>query len=160
MSRLYVSQKNLPITPSSNLDLTLSPSNEVDLPTFTPVFGISNEVPVSNSVFNISNEIPSPDTIPIHKCCICLRGNIPSTNLVGCKHPVCTECVNDLDSLNCPECRQPLAQMYDYSEESIASNLISNAIDEEFRQRMLNVQSNAVDPETEDINELYTKYFV
>ncbi len=39
-------------------------------------------------------------------CCICYDEEIPTTNLLTCKHPVCGECTRGLQTPECPVCKR------------------------------------------------------
>ncbi len=39
-------------------------------------------------------------------CCVCYDQEIPTTNLLGCKHPLCGECIGQLRTPECPMCKQ------------------------------------------------------
>jgi hypothetical protein len=39
-------------------------------------------------------------------CCICYDTEIPTNNLLGCQHPVCSECIGQLRAPECPMCKK------------------------------------------------------
>jgi len=41
-------------------------------------------------------------------CCICYDEEIPTSNLLTCKHPVCGECTGQLQKAECPMCKKYL----------------------------------------------------
>ncbi len=41
-------------------------------------------------------------------CCICYDEEIPTSNLLMCKHPVCGECTGQLQKAECPLCKKYL----------------------------------------------------
>ena len=55
----------------------------------------------------IHQTIPTRPTAPTktETCCICYDEEIPTPNLLTCKHPVCGECVTQLQAPECPMCK-------------------------------------------------------
>ena len=45
------------------------------------------------------------DPVKTETCCICYDEEVPSTDLLKCKHPVCKECTPLLQKAECPLCR-------------------------------------------------------
>ncbi len=41
-------------------------------------------------------------------CCICYDEEIPTSNLLTCKHPICGECTGQLQKAECPFCKKYL----------------------------------------------------
>jgi hypothetical protein len=39
-------------------------------------------------------------------CCVCYDEEIPTTKLLGCKHPLCGECISQLQTPECPMCKK------------------------------------------------------
>jgi len=39
-------------------------------------------------------------------CCVCYDEEIPTTKLLGCKHPLCGECIGQLQTPECPMCKK------------------------------------------------------
>ena len=46
-------------------------------------------------------------TVPVttETCCVCYDEEIPTNKLLGCKHPMCGECIGQLQSPECPMCK-------------------------------------------------------
>lgn len=62
-------------------------------------------------------KITSPPVVVTHQveptqtetCCICYDEEIPTHNLLTCKHPVCGDCVKELNKPECPMCKEFLS---------------------------------------------------
>ncbi len=54
----------------------------------------------------ITHSVQPVQLIKTETCCICYDDEIPTTDLLVCKHPVCGECSTHLQSPECPLCKK------------------------------------------------------
>lgn len=107
-------------------DVTLTPTTP--LSPLTRLIPTAPVVPVPNPEHQFTQELQlaplsprsprierrAPPTVVTHPveptqtetCCICYDEEIPTTNLLTCRHPVCGECTAQLRAPKCPMCQQ------------------------------------------------------
>ena len=79
--------------------------------------------------------VVSPQVTP-EQCCICYDAEIPSQDLLNCKHPVCGECIGQLQKAECPFCRTGLAGPL------VTDAALANIYNREEQARMAEINAN------------------
>lgn len=86
--------------------------------------------------FRIRSET-EPESFEGAKCCICLDGYVPSTNLSGCINPVCSDCVESLNRMECPKCKLPINPVEGYVNALILSKQMEIQEDSDLTEELL-----------------------
>lgn len=92
-------------------------------------------------------------------CCVCLDQEVPSAELLSCKHPVCVPCLQQLTKTECPTCRAKLGGP------SVTGKIFSNIIKREQDDILAEENANLLvalalqeDPNL-DPTELYDRFY-
>ena len=75
-------------------------------------------------------------TIHTETCCICYDKDIPSTELLTCKHPVCGECTEQLQKPECPLCKRFLEGPL------VTDEILANLINRQEQERLQEITTN------------------
>lgn len=88
--------------------------------------------------FPVLSPLPAPpiNITPPETCCICYDEEIPSTDLLNCKHPVCGECIGQLQKAECPFCREALEGPL------VTDAALANILNREEQARLAEINAN------------------
>ena len=121
----------------------------------TPLSPRSPRVKINNLPIVVTHNV---EPIQTETCCICYDEEIPTHNLLTCKHPVCGECVKELNKPECPMCKQFLAGAL------VTDNVLADIMNRQEQARLNEITANYLagvyleeNPEA-DPEEVYDRY--
>ena len=160
------------VTPQTNLPkIILSP-----LPSFNPELteiNTTNQITTELTLAPLSPKSPRitikntpeikthPTTvIKTETCPICYDSEVPIHNLLTCGHPVCEECIEQLQTAECPFCKKFLEGPL------VTDSILANILNREEQKRMNEITANYLagvyleqhpDANLEDVYQRYTQ---
>jgi len=148
----------LPDIPQTSDPLQVTPSQPTmsyaNIQSTFPITGQSDNQQIMNQYMNELQVAPlsprsprvRPTNVsivshPVHKtvtesCCICYDEEISTTNLLNCKHPVCEECISQLQKPECPMCKSFL------SGPLVTDNMLADIMNRQEQARLNEMSAN------------------